>query len=169
MATWSWAAAPLRRPDTPIEAAGFLPLLDFLPRYSKIEKKEGARFKPVYVLGSIAAGQPIDRLENKEEVIFIDSGIIRGREAFALKVKGDSMIGDHILDGDIVICAVQAEVTATDIAVVAVDGDNATLKRVKIQDEICLLIPSNPSMQPIIVPISEVSILGKVIEIRRVL
>lgn len=126
-----------------------------------------SKFKSIPLLGSIAAGQPIDMIEQFEDVEFVDRSTVRGNDAFALKVKGDSMIGDMIVEGDIVICIVQEEVTANEIAVVSVDGESATLKRVKIQDNMCMLIPSNPKMQPILIPTQQVHILGKVIEVRR--
>lgn len=119
------------------------------------------------LLGSIAAGQPIARIEQHEGVEFVDSSYIRNKDAFALTVKGDSMIGDHIEGGDVVICISQTEVLPSEIAVVAVDDETATLKRVKFQDHMCILIPSNPKLQPIIVPADQVHILGKVIEVRK--
>lgn len=127
------------------------------------------RFSCVPVLGSIAAGQPLDRIEYREDVLYVDKSITRGRETFALRVNGDSMIGDHINDGDVVICVAQEEVSPSDIAVVAVENDKATLKRVKCQNEMCMLVPSNPSMQPILVSYKQVTILGKVVEVRRIL
>ena len=99
--------------------------------------------------------------------IFVDKSITRGNKAFALTVKGDSMIGDMIMSGDIVICLSQKEVTSSDIAIVAVDGETATLKRVKCQGDMCILMPSNPKLEPQLVPASQVEILGKVIEVRR--
>lgn len=121
----------------------------------------------VPLLGSIAAGQPVDRLEFIEDVEFVSKSVVRNGEAFALRVKGDSMIGDNIVEGDIVICVKQTEVSANDIAVVAVDNETATIKRVKCQDDMCLLMPSNPKMQPMIVHSSKVQIIGKVVEVRR--
>lgn len=121
----------------------------------------------VPLLGSIAAGQPIDRVELIEDYELVNTEILRGRKAFALRIKGDSMIGDHITEGDVVICIVQKEVSPTDIAVVAVDSDNATVKRLKCQDDICMLIPSNPKMQPTLVRSDKVEVLGKVVEVRR--
>ncbi len=119
------------------------------------------------ILGSIAAGQPINRIEHIEGYEFVSPELVRGREAFCLKVRGDSMSGDHIYDGDIVIAVVQNEVTSSDIAVVAINGDYATLKRVKCNENICMLIPSNPQMEPILVEAEQVKVIGKIIEVRR--
>ncbi|MFW5433276.1 LexA family transcriptional regulator [Paenibacillus apiarius] len=148
------------------EYCGALVVKEVGPQYG--DNKE-ERFQSVPVLGSIAAGQPLDRIEYREDVVFVDRSITRGRETFALRVNGDSMIGDHISDGDVVICVSQEEVAPSDIAVVAVESDKATLKRVKCQSDMCMLMPSNPAMQPILISSSQVSILGKVIEVRRTL
>ncbi|USK46311.1 helix-turn-helix domain-containing protein [Cytobacillus oceanisediminis] len=121
----------------------------------------------VPILGSISAGQPIDRIEYIEGYELVDSETLRGRNAYCLKVKGDSMVGDGIYNGDIVVVVKQAEVTSTDIAVVAVNGHEATLKRVRCQGEMCMLMPSNPALQPSLVPAKDVHILGKVIQSRR--
>lgn len=121
----------------------------------------------VPLLGSIAAGQPIDRIEYIENIEYVNKSVVRNHESFALNVKGDSMIGDNIIDGDIVICIKQSEVSTNDIAVVALDGETATIKRVKCQGELCILMPSNPKMQPIIVDSKRVEIIGKVVEVRR--
>lgn len=118
------------------------------------------------ILGTIRAGQPILRDEFIEGFELIEDEFLRGREAFILRVKGNSMIGDRIYEGDRVIVVVQPEVNTSDIAVVAVNGDEATLKRVKCTDGLCVLTPSNPSMEPLIVNAKDVHIIGKVIEVR---
>jgi SOS regulatory protein LexA len=118
------------------------------------------------VLGCIQAGQPIEMIENNEGYTLVDPNILHGKQGFALRVKGDSMIGDRIHDGDIVIVAKQEEVHPHEIAVVAVNGDHATLKRVKRHGDMCMLIPSNPAMQPQLVPAEDVHIIGKVVEVK---
>ncbi|MCM3242729.1 helix-turn-helix domain-containing protein [Cytobacillus oceanisediminis] len=121
----------------------------------------------VPLLGSISAGQPIDRIEYIEGYELIESETLRGRTAYCLKVKGDSMIGDGIYNGDTVVVVQQQEVTSSDIAVVSVNGEEATLKRIKCEGEMCILMPSNPTMQPQLVPAKSIQILGKVIQSRR--
>jgi SOS regulatory protein LexA len=120
----------------------------------------------VPVLGCIQAGQPIEMLETNEGYTLVDPNTLRGKQGFALKVKGDSMIGDRIQDGDIVIVAKQEEVHPHEIAVVAVNGDHATLKRVKRHGNMCLLVPSNPTMEPQLIPAEDVHIIGKVVEVK---
>ena len=118
------------------------------------------------VLGAVQAGTPIEMIVDNEGYTLVDPCLLRGSEGFALRVKGDSMVGDRIYDGDIVVVAKQNEVQPHEIAVVAVDGEYATLKRVKHHGETCLLLPSNPSMEPLIVPAKDVHILGKVVEVK---
>jgi SOS regulatory protein LexA len=119
------------------------------------------------ILGSIAAGVPITRVENIEGYEYIEPDVIRGREAFALRVEGNSMVGDGICSGDVVIVVKEVDINPSDIAVVAVNGEEATLKRVKCQNDVCILMPSNSQMEPIIVPMDQVHIIGKVIQSRR--
>jgi len=83
-----------------------------------------------------------------------------------LRVKGDSMSGDRIYDGDRVVVVIEDDVSPTDIAVVAINGNEATLKRVKCQGGICMLISSNPEYEPMMYKIEKVHIIGKVIEVR---
>jgi repressor LexA len=119
------------------------------------------------LIGTIRAGQAIDRIEDIEGYVLVESELLRGREGFAMWVTGDSMNGDRIFEGDIVIVIKGEEVSPSDIAVVAVDAESATLKRVKCQEEICVLTASNPNYEAMIVPLKNVHILGKVVQVRR--
>ncbi|WP_434169121.1 helix-turn-helix domain-containing protein [Peribacillus frigoritolerans] len=120
----------------------------------------------VPVLGSVKAGIPIEQKECIGYEI-VGPETVSGREVFGLLVKEDSMVGDGIYNGDTVIVVKQREISSSDIAVVAINEDEATLKRVKCEGEICMLMPSNPSLQPSLVPIKDVFIIGKVIQSRR--
>lgn len=119
------------------------------------------------VLGTIRAGEPIDRIENYMGMYPAQFDKVRGKDAFWLHVKGESMAGDEIHDGDLVLVVVTPEVTPSDIAVVSVDQEEATLKRVKCQGDICMLIPSNKDMEPKIYPAKKIHIIGKVIGFQR--
>lgn len=118
------------------------------------------------VLGQIAAGQPLDRIEYNEGYTLVDPSLLKGKDGFALKVKGDSMTGDRIHEGDMVIVSLQNEVHPHEIAVVSVNGEEATLKRVKKQNDVVMLLPSNPSYEAQLVPASQVQIIGKVVEVK---
>ena len=104
------------------------------------------------VLGRIACGAPIIAEENFDESIDVDPSVFcRGDDnAFALRVRGTSMIGDGIMPGDIVI--VRPQQTAEDGELIAAMLDGAaTVKRYEKRKGIVHLIPSNPDMEPIIV------------------
>lgn len=83
-----------------------------------------------------------------------------------LKVKDNSMIGDNIYDGDRVLAIATCDFSSSDICVVAVDGNEATLKRVKKQGSLCILIPSNVEMTPMVYPAEDVHVLGVAVEVR---
>jgi repressor LexA len=125
----------------------------------------------VPLLGRIAAGAPIEAIENVSEKLDLSSlGINNSKkEYFALTVKGDSMINAHILDGDWVIIKRQSHVTPSEVAAV-LWNDEATLKHVKRMGTSVLLIPENDNLKPILVAPEKVSafqVLGKVVRVIR--
>jgi SOS regulatory protein LexA len=121
----------------------------------------------VPVLGFIAAGQPIFAQEHIEEWTEIPNmWNLKEKEAIVLKVKGDSMIGSRIFDGDRVVVKLQQEVENGEIAVVNINGDEATLKRVKkTENGQVILFPDNPNYEPIFVTNEGARIIGKVIQV----
>lgn len=139
---------------------------DYIVAEKVEEYKTSHTFLPI--LGNIRAGQPLLMNKEYDEYEAVETSVLKGRDAFVLRVQGDSMSGDRIYNGDKVVVVVQNFVEPHEIAVVSVNGEEATLKRVKCQDGVCMLIPSNPDMQPQIYPANEIHILGKVIESRRV-
>jgi repressor LexA len=121
----------------------------------------------VPLVGRIAAGSPIEAIENVERSIdLVSLGIDNSSsDYFALRVKGDSMINAHILDNDIVVIKKQPDAGPHDIAAVLWNGE-ATLKYVKKQGTTIQLVPANNAMKPMNV-LSEnavsFQILGKVV------
>lgn len=102
--------------------------------------------KKIPVIGTIAAGEPILAVENIEEYIDLDEKISAD---FALRVKGDSMVGANIFDGDIVFIRKQSDVDDGEIAAVIID-DSATLKRVFKFENKVVLRAENPKYKPIL-------------------
>jgi repressor LexA len=120
------------------------------------------------LFGAIAAGQPIEALNEGGEDGFLDFRQVLGDDRFALKVQGDSMLGDNICDGDYVICEACDAVANGDIAVVLVDREEATLKRVQRNTGGTVsLIPSNPAMDAMVYEAGRVSIQGRYLGLLR--
>jgi len=116
----------------------------------------------VPVLGMVAAGQPILTLENKIGQVMVPNNVLRGK-CFALKVQGDSMIDADIFEGDYVVVRQQPIAENSDI-VVAMVGEEATVKRLSIEGEHIELRPENQKLKPIIIgQQDELKIIGKVL------
>ncbi|MDH7604900.1 MAG: transcriptional repressor LexA [Melioribacter sp.] len=120
------------------------------------------------IVGRVAAGVPIFSEENIEGNLALDKNLIGNRtECFGLKVRGDSMINAGILEGDLVIIQPQREAQNGDI-IVALIGDEATMKRLIIDDGKIYLVPENENYEPIIIENQEeFTIIGKVVGVFR--
>lgn len=123
------------------------------------------------VLGDVAAGVPIEAIEDILGWEEITLKMAETGEHFGLQIRGDSMT-PQICDGDIVIVRRQSDADTGDIAVVLVNGDEATVKRIKKRPEGLMLIPNNPDYEPMLYNAKEieslpVKIVGKVVELRR--
>jgi repressor LexA len=116
--------------------------------------------------GRIAAGAPVEAVAGRETLSFSD---FAGREdTFALEVRGDSMVEDHILDGDYVLVERAARANDGDIVVALVRGAETTLKRFyREAGDRARLQPANPAMAPIVVPMSDLQIQGRVLAVLR--
>lgn len=120
------------------------------------------------LVGRIAAGRPLEAVEERETISLADFARGRGRNTFVLQVKGDSMHEDHILDGDYVVIEETQVANPGEIVVALVGNEDATLKRfyregagkVRLQ-------PANSSMAPIVVSAADVKIQGRVIGVLR--
>ena len=151
-----------------LEEAGYLEREPLLTRAMRpvaggpAAKEQRARYVPV--VGRVAAGRPVLAEENIDEVIPLPEEMLPGGEAFLLRVKGDSMVGDGIMDGDLVIVQRQDTAENGDI-VVALIEDEATVKRFFRHADAVELRPSNPEYEPLLV--TDVRILGKVVGLLR--
>lgn len=130
----------------------------------------GNKYIRIPVLGRVAAGIPIDAIEEVIDWEDISAEAAGDGEYFGLQIKGHSM-EPKISDGDVVIVRRQPDVDSGDIAVVLVNGDDATVKRIKKSPQGVTLIPSNPAYEPMYYSNKEieslpVQILGRVVELR---
>lgn len=124
------------------------------------------------LLGAIAAGVPIEALENVEEELMVDPGLFGCKRCLGLRVRGDSMIGANIADGDIAIIRPQRAVNNGEIAAVLVEDllTEATLKVVYRTKTALTLKPANPKYRAMVFRYSgceRVSILGKYVGVIR--
>ncbi|MFN7541505.1 MAG: transcriptional repressor LexA [Acidobacteriota bacterium] len=120
----------------------------------------------VPLLGRIAAGAPVESVANQETLAFRD--FLGNEDTYALQVRGDSMIEDHICSGDFVLVEKVHSVRDGDIVVALVDGMETTLKRFyREPGEMVRLQPANSSMDPIRVPQNVVSVQGRVLAVLR--
>lgn len=133
-------------------------------------------YRPVPILGRIAAGAPILAEENREGDLPIAPTAFadRGEDVFALRVRGQSMIDAHICDGDLVLVRRQDSAQPNDIVVAILESEvggdaEATVKRYLREGQRVVLRPENAAMTPIVVEPGErgVRILGKVIGLLR--
>src|SRR4051794_25653935 len=115
-------------------------------------------------LGAVAAGSPIEAIERDEKFEF--DSVFGGPDRFVLKVRGQSMIEDHIDDGDLVIIKKQESARNGERVVAMIDND-VTLKRYYEEPDCIRLEPANGTMEPIRVPKGEASILGVLVGVVR--
>jgi len=122
----------------------------------------------VPVLGRVPAGGPREAIEEVEGELLLDSGLVGDGEVFSLRVKGDSMTGAHICDGDHVLVRSQARAEEGEIVVAVIDGE-ATVKRFRRWRGKVRLEAANPAYPPIVVPAGAPSfrIAGKVVGVYR--
>ena len=165
---------------TALETKGYLKrsfnqsrALELAPKYYKeqrVHRREAAMREPRDVqtplLGVIAAGQPIETYSQPETLAFPE--FAGSRNVYALEVRGESMIDDHIVEGDYVLVEQTDRVRNGEIVVALVDGSETTLKRFYHEPEGQIrLQPANAAMEPIRLPADQVKIQGRVLAVHR--
>ena len=128
-------------------------------------KSAGVRMLPL--LGTVAAGQPIEAILSPESMA-IPEDLLPGRGSYyVLKVKGNSMIDEHIEDGDLVITEAREDAADGEMVIALVDNENVTLKKLHRDHSMIRLQPANPEVTPIILDSSRVKIQGVVVGVIR--
>jgi repressor LexA len=141
--------------------------IELAPKYLQEQRrtKPAGAFE-IPLRGRIAAGLPVETVEQHDVLGFADFAAAKG--AFALEVRGDSMIDDHICDGDYILLERVAEAHDGEIVVALVSGSETTLKRFyKEPGDIVRLQPANPALKPILVPARDVQIQGRLLAVLR--
>jgi repressor LexA len=134
--------------------------IDVLPPRTKTRVNER-----LPLMGRIAAGLPVEAVENAESISLGD--IIGSRDVFALQVRGESMRDEHIVDGDYVLVERTSTARQGEIVVALVRGSETTLKRFYLEGSLVRLQPSNAEMNPIFVSAAQVAIQGRVLGMLR--
>jgi repressor LexA len=142
--------------------------IEVSPKYVQERRKgrpAGSRSE-VPLAGRIAAGAPIEAIEGQETLQFSD--FAGNGNTFALEVRGESMIDDHICSGDYVLVERTQQANDGEIVVALVGGYETTLKRLyREPNGIIRLQPANASMEPILLNAGEVQIQGRVLAVLR--
>ena len=140
-------------------------------KYEAVRRRVRAESRRVPILGSVQAGVPVSAVEDVVGYVALDedSGGAEGEEFFALKVRGDSM-EPRFMEGDVVIVRRQDDAETGDV-VVALTGDDATIKQLRKREDGVLLVPFNRAYEPLFFTRAEAEslplrILGKVVELR---
>jgi len=129
------------------------------------DRTSGIRMLPL--LGIVAAGEPMEAVLSPENIA-IPEDLLPGRGSYyVLKVKGNSMIDEHIEDGDLVVTEAREDAVNGEMVIALVDGENVTLKKLHREDSRVRLQPANPEMAPIILDSSRVKVQGVVVGVIR--
>jgi len=117
------------------------------------------------LMGRVSAGQPLEAIADPDTVEV--PARLAERAQFALRVSGDSMTGDGIEDGDLILIAPQASARDGEIVVALIDGEAATLKRLYREGASVRLQPAHAELLPLRVPAEAVSLIGVVVAVLR--
>lgn len=121
----------------------------------------------VPLLGNVAAGTGVLAEENVEEVLPLPEDLTGPGQLFMLRVRGDSMTGAGIFDGDLVVVRQEADVADGAIVIAGIPGDEATVKTLRRRRGRVVLVPSNPDYAEIDLAPDEVTIYGRVVTVLR--
>ena len=140
--------------------------LELAPKYLQEQRRPKPALMEIPLLGRIAAGAPVEAVEQRETLNFAD--FAGNGNTFALEVRGDSMIDDHICDGDIILIERVQQALDGDIVVALVSGAETTLKRFyREANDMVRLQPANSALKPIVVPAGEVQVQGRLLAVLR--
>ncbi len=159
---WSAARGHLRA----LEKKGLIRINPMKSRGIEVKGLERSSGFMAPVAGRVRAGKPILAAEERDAHILIDKSLFPAEDAFALKIKGDSMVEAGILEGDFVIVKPRNDINSGEIGVVLLENE-ATVKRIYVKKGEIILKPENREMEPVTYKADEVRIIGKVIGVVR--
>jgi repressor LexA len=130
------------------------------------QRQEQAASLEIPLLGRIAAGAPVESVAQRNTLNLAD--FAGNADVFALEVRGESMIEDHICDGDVILLERVGEVRDGDVVVALVSGAETTLKRIfREPGGMIRLQPANAALEPVYVAASEVAVQGRLVAVLR--
>ena len=132
-----------------------------------IPTRVGARSLELPLMGYVAAGAPIEAVTTAESIAVPESLVGKPEETYVLRVRGDSMIDEHITDGDFVIVEDRKTAENGEMVIALLNGADATLKTFFKDDGKIRLQPANPTMQPIVIDAADLQIQGVVVGVMR--
>lgn len=131
-----------------------------------VPTRTGGRAVELPLLGYVAAGMPIEAVTG-DESIAVPEDLVGRRDTYVLRVRGNSMIDEHIRDGDFVIVEDRKSAENGEMVIALLGGTDATLKKFYREPDLVRLQPANPTMQPILVDPDHVQIQGVVVGVMR--
>ncbi len=149
-----------------LEERGFIRRLAGRARSIQLQAAEEGAAVRLPLLGRIAAGRPIEAVAAPEEIAVPESLVTRGTN-YVLRVEGDSMIEEHIQDGDLIIVEQREAAQNGETVVALIDGREATLKKLYREGDRIRLQPANPAFLPIYVEPDRLRIQGVVVGLMR--
>jgi len=140
--------------------------LELSPKYVQEQRRVKAALPEIPLLGRIAAGAPVEAVEQREVLNFAD--FAGSGNTFALEVRGNSMIDEHICDGDLILLERIAQAHDGEIVVALVAGSETTLKRFyREPGDMIRLQPANSALKPIVVSARDVQVQGRLLAVLR--
>ena len=149
-----------------LEERGFIKRLANQARSIQILDEKTSSQHRLPLLGYIAAGEPVEAIVNTEE-ISVPENFLSKEQNYVLRVRGDSMIEEHIQDGDYVIVERREEACNGETVIALIDGENSTIKKFYREGGKVRLQPANSVLQPIRLDEGRVRIQGVVVGVMR--
>ncbi len=149
-----------------LEERGFIRRLSNQSRSIQVLETSLSRQVVLPLLGYIAAGQPVEPVADVEEISVPESFLTRGKN-YVLRVRGDSMIDEHIQDGDYVVIEQREEARNGETVIALIDGESSTLKKFYREGNRIRLQPANPDLTPLYVDEAQLQVQGVVVGVMR--
>jgi repressor LexA len=150
-----------------LESRGHLHRDSNRARSIQLSPNSAAGVQSVPLFGYVAAGRPIEAISNPETLQIPESFLPRRGHSYVLRVQGESMIDEHIQDGDYVVVESRESADPGDMVVALIDGENVTLKKFYPEGNLIRLQPANETLAPIVLDAARVKIQGVVVSVLR--